>query len=87
VASAGIDIPVKKAIAQWNKARQADLDVFGHFHQRKDGGNFLSNGSNIGYNSFALSIKADYEAPAQQLFMIDKKRGRTCTWPVLVGQY
>jgi hypothetical protein len=83
----GIDIPVKKAIAQWNKARHADLDVFGHFHQRKDGGNFISNGSNIGYNTFALSIKADYEAPAQQLFMIDKKRGRTCTWPVLVGQY
>lgn len=82
----GIDIPVKKAIAQWNKARHADLDVFGHFHQRKDGGNFISNGSNIGYNPFALSIKADYEAPAQQLFMIDKKRGRTCTWPVLVGQ-
>lgn len=81
----GIFIPAYKAIAQWNKARKADLDVFGHFHQRKDGGNFICNGSTIGYNGFALSIKADYEAPAQQLFMIDKRRGRTCTWPVLVG--
>ncbi len=80
----GIFIPAYKAIAQWNKARKADLDVFGHFHQRKDGGNFISNGSNIGYNPFALSIKADYEHPGQQLFMIDKKRGRTCTWPILV---
>jgi len=80
----GIFIPTFKAIAQWNKARRADLDVFGHFHQRKDGGNFICNGSNIGYNAFALSIKADYEEPAQQLFMIDKKRGRTCTWPILV---
>ena len=26
----GIFIPVYKAISQWNKARQADLDVFGH---------------------------------------------------------
>lgn len=82
----GIDIPVKKAIAQWNKARHADIDVLGHFHQRKDGGNYISNGSNIGYNTFALSIKADYEEPAQQLFMINKKYGRTCTWPILVGK-
>lgn len=81
----GIFIPTYKAIAQWNKARRADLDVFGHFHQRKDGGNFICNGSLIGYNTFALSIKADYEEPAQQLFMIDKQRGRTCTWPILVS--
>ena len=81
----GIYIPVNKAIAQWSKARHADLDVFGHFHQMRDGGNFLCNGSLIGYNTFALSIKADYEKPRQLLFLIDKKRGRTCTWPILVN--
>ena len=80
----GIFIPAYKAIAQWNKGRHADLDVFGHFHQTKDGGNFLCNGSLIGYNAFALAIKADYEPPRQTLFLIDKKRGRTCTWPILV---
>lgn len=79
----GIYIPTNKAIAQWNKARRADLDVFGHFHQLRDGGNFICNGSQIGYNAFALSIKADYEPPKQALFLMDKKRGRTCTWPVL----
>lgn len=82
----GIFIPAFKAINQWNKGRWADLDVFGHFHQTKDGGNFLCNGSLIGYNAFALAIKADCEAPSQTLFLIDKKRGRTCTWPVLVGE-
>lgn len=81
----GIFIPAYKAIAQWNKARRADLDVFGHFHQSKDGGNFICNGSLIGYNAFALSIKADFEPPKQQLFLVDKKRGRTCTWPILVS--
>lgn len=81
----GIFIPAYKAIAQWNKGRRADLDVFGHFHQMKDGGNFLVNGSLIGYNAFALSIKADYEQPRQLLFLMDKKRGRTCTWPVMVN--
>lgn len=80
----GIFIPAYKAIAQWNKGKQADLDVFGHFHQMKDGGNFLCNGSVIGYNAFALSIKADYEKPKQTLFLMDKKRGRTATWPILV---
>lgn len=82
----GIFIPAFKAISQWDKARRADLDVFGHFHQEKDGGKFLSNGSLVGYNSFAVSIKADYEPPKQQLFVIDKKRGRTCNWPILVGE-
>jgi hypothetical protein len=80
----GIYIPVNKAIAQWNKGRHADLDVFGHFHQLRDGGNFLCNGSLIGYNGYAMSIKADYEKPRQTLFLMDKRRGRTCCWPILV---
>jgi hypothetical protein len=82
----GIYIPANKSIAQWSKARHADLDVFGHFHQMRDGGSFICNGSLIGYNAFALSIKADFEKPKQVLFLIDKKRGRTATWPVLVEE-
>lgn len=80
----GIFIPAFKAISQWDKARRADLDVFGHFHQMKDGGKFICNGSLIGYNAFALSIKADFERPQQTLFLIDKARGRTCTWPIIL---
>lgn len=80
----GIYIPTLKAIAQWNKARHADLDVFGHFHQQRDGGNFLCNGSLIGHNAFGISIKADFEPPKQTLFLVDKKRGKTGVWPVFV---
>ncbi len=80
----GIYIPVNKAIAQWNKAFRADLDVFGHFHQMRDGGNFICNGSLIGYSSFALSIKADFEKPKQTLFLVDSKRAKTCVWPILL---
>lgn len=79
----GIFIPAFKAISQWDKIRRADLDVFGHFHQTKDGSKFLTSGSLIGFNSYALDIKADYEPPSQTLFLMDKRRGRTCTWPVL----
>lgn len=82
----GLVIPCNKAISQWNKLRWADLDCFGHFHQRLDGGNFLANGSLIGYNAFALSIKAGFEKPSQTFFLIDKKRGKTCTWPIYVSR-
>lgn len=78
----GLYIPANKAIAQWNKARHADLDIFGHFHQMKDGGHFVTNGSVIGYNAYALSIKADYEPPRQAFFIIDSKRGKTFTCPI-----
>jgi len=87
----GIYIPVNKAINEWNKSligtgkRVPVLDVFGHFHQAHIGPNFISNGSTIGYNAFALSIKAAFETPRQQLFLMDRDRGRTATWPVLVS--
>jgi len=70
----GIYISVNKAIAQWNKIQHADLDVFAHFHQLRDGGNFVSNGSVIGWNEFAVSIKADFEKPKQAFFLVDHKR-------------
>jgi len=81
----GIYIPVNKAIAQWNKVQTVDLDVFGHFHQSRDDGNFICNGSLIGWNAYAEFIKADFEVPKQQMFVIDKKHGQTCTWPIYVS--
>ena len=81
----GITIPANKAIAQWNKARHADLDVFGHFHQLKNLGNWVCNGSLIGYNAFALRIKADYETARQSFFLFDRDRGLTITAPILVN--
>lgn len=83
----GITIPVNKAIAQWDKERKADLDVFGHFHQLQlDTGTFkyICNGSLIGYSAFSVSIKAGYEEPKQAFFLIDKKRFKTISAPILV---
>jgi hypothetical protein len=78
----GLTIPVNKAIAQWQKIRPADLDVFGHFHQMFDGGNFICNGSIIGFNAFAIAIKGSYEPPKQVFFLVDKKRGKTVVAPI-----
>jgi hypothetical protein len=80
----GLTIPVNKAIAQWEKMKRADLYVFGHFHTFLDGGNFICNGSNIGYNSYAVMIKASYEQPKQSFFLIDHKRNcKTVVCPIL----
>jgi len=80
----GISIPVNKAIAQWNKNIPADLDVFGHWHTFMDGNNFISNGSLIGWNAFALKIKATYNVPEQSFFIIDKEHGKTIVAPIHV---
>lgn len=69
----GLTIPVNKAINQWNKGTKADLDVFGHFHTSLNYNNFVSNGSLIGYNAYALRIKADFERPTQSFFLVNKK--------------
>lgn len=70
----GLSIPLNKAIASWNEARHADLDVIGHWHQLEDFKRAVVNGSLIGWNAFALSIKAKFEKPAQGFFEIDLAR-------------
>jgi hypothetical protein len=75
----GITIPIRKRLAAWNASNPnpADLSVMGHFHQLIDGGDFIVNGSLIGFNAFALSIGASAEPPQQACFWIDSERGKT----------
>jgi hypothetical protein len=76
----GLMIPARKAVLNWNIARPVDYDVFGHFHQQMlDAGNIITNGSLIGYNSYALSIKAAYEPPRQGFFLVHEKYGKTAS--------
>ncbi len=71
----GITIPVNKAIAQWNRSQPAHLDLFGHWHQfgwlR---GRYVSNGSLIGMNAYAIRIKAEFEPPCQSFVVVDHGR-------------
>lgn len=86
--SGGITIPVNKAIANWNQAvRDVNLDVFGHYHQYINTGNFVANGSLIGYNDFAVSIKASYEPPQQAFFLINKRwNAKTMSTPIFLEE-
>lgn len=78
----GIFPAVYKAISRLNDGRRADIDCFGHFHQFRDGGSFICNGSMIGYNPYAIFKRISYEAPKQVVFVIEKSRGRTFTVPI-----
>ena len=71
----GIGIPLNKTIAAWNKVREADFDVLGHFHQYKydKGGRWMTCPTLAGYSAFAVDIKADYEEPAQGLLIVDRR--------------
>lgn len=80
----GITIPLNKAIAHWNQSKHADLDVFGHWHQRMSGKNYVCNGSIIGYGPYALAIKAPFEVPQQSFFLINSGKGKTVEAPIFV---
>jgi Arc/MetJ-type ribon-helix-helix transcriptional regulator len=83
----GLTVPALKAIAQWNRARRVDLDCFGHHHQRLDGGSFVANGSLIGYNAYAVSIKASYEPPSQTFFLVNREyAAKTLVAPIFVDK-
>lgn len=80
----GIHIPLNKAIAQWDKFKRADLDVLAHWHSRQSSNKSVINGSLIGYNPFAIKIKAEFEKPCQTFFLLHPEKGKTIEAPVLV---
>lgn len=80
----GVTIPVNKAVAQWDIARKCHFHNFGHWHQYIDTDRVAINGSVIGYNAYAMSIKATPEPPRQAFYLLDSKRGKVCKTPIWV---
>jgi len=82
----GITVPLNKSISQWDRAKSCHYHNFGHFHTYLDTGRIAVNGSVIGYNAYAMSIKAEPEPPQQMFYLIDSKRGKTCKSPIWVRE-
>ena len=76
----GLTIPFNKAVQAWNKnhPNPADFDCMGHYHSLHFLPDGIINGSIIGWNAFANSIKARFEGPQQALFLVAKDHGPTC---------
>jgi len=70
----GLAVPAQRAIKQWNIGRRADLDVFGHWHQSEFPRSYVCVGSIIGYNPYAVTIRAEAERPQQAMMIFEKKR-------------
>lgn len=82
----GVMIPLNKSVAQWNIAKRCHYHHFGHWHQYIDSGPITVNGSVIGFNAYAMSIKAAPEPPQQAFYLLDSKRGKTCKSPIWVRE-
>jgi len=72
----GMGVPAAKKLAQWNKIKYADLDIFGHHHTAQDGDGFVANGSVIGFNSFAYKSGFSFQPPEQKFFLVHSRWGR-----------
>lgn len=75
----GLTIPTLKAIAQWDRVQRADLDMFGHYHTFMWHPKFIVGNCLIGYNAYAVKIKADESDPSQTFVVIDRARKHPVT--------
>lgn len=82
----GLSVPLGKRTPMWETVIESDIHHIGHFHQFRDFGRTVVNGSVIGYSEYALAIGAEYEPPQQAFYMLDSKRGKTCVSPLWVGE-
>ena len=79
----GVHVPLRKKIAQWNKAgRTARLDVLGHFHQYSDDWYYIVCGCLVGYNAYALHIGAEFQRPTQTFIVMDRDEGKVMCLPI-----
>lgn len=80
----GIHIPLRKAIAQWNKFQHAYLDLLAHWHTLEWSRDYVINGSLIGYSEYAETIKADPDLAQQAIFLLHSKFGKTGQYPIVL---
>lgn len=82
----GLGIPLLKAAPVWNDVRRADIHCIGHWHQLRDYGVAVINGSLIGYGPYSQRIRAPFEAPQQAMFYMDSARGKSMLTSLWVGE-
>jgi hypothetical protein len=81
----GVHIPLRKKIAQWNKAgRTATLDCLGHFHGYSDDWYYVVCGCLVGYNAYAIEIGAEYQRPTQTFIVMDKQEAKVMALPLFL---
>lgn len=80
----GIYPSMLRWIAKQNETQVADLDIMGHWHTPIWVGNVLVNNSVCGADAYSLRKGFKAYPPSQQLLLIDKKRGFTVNYPIIL---
>jgi hypothetical protein len=85
----GIAVPIMRGDAKKQKSATAigrpyDVMQIGHWHQRKDLGSVLINGTLKGHDEYALFHNFDFEQPQQSLWVTTPERGKTFSAPIFV---
>jgi hypothetical protein len=80
----GVHIPLRKAIDNWNTSKRADLNYFGHYHTDLTGEDYRMVGSLIGFNEYAIKIKARFQKPSQAFEIIHPRYGATARFPIVL---
>jgi hypothetical protein len=86
----GLSVPLLKAVGVWNSwPDPASIHLVGHWHQSNVflNGKAFVNGSLVGTNAYAQSIRAPFEEPSQISFLIDKTRGACMYSPIWVTDH
>lgn len=81
----GLEVPLNKALEKWRTVRRFDWSNIGHFHQYKGLLDKQINGSLIGYNPFAMAVKAAFEPPRQAFYLVDSKHAICQSTPLWVA--
>lgn len=82
----GIAIPLLRRVPMWNSVVESAVHHVGHFHQRRDFGDVMVNGSIIGYGEYSLSVGGKFEPPQQHFYIFDAKRGKAAVAPIWVDE-
>lgn len=85
----GINVPILRGDARKRNREQAtntpyDILIMGHFHQLKDLGKVIINGSTKGLDEYAMAQNFDFERPQQAFWLTDPKYGKTIFAPIIV---
>ena len=81
----GIFPSMLRWIAKQNETKMADLDVMGHWHTSIRINNALVNNAVCGADAYSIKRGFKAEPPTQQLLLVDKKRGFTVNYPIILG--
>lgn len=64
-----------------------DVLMMGHWHQFKDFGGVLMNGSLKGYDEYAYINNFEFELPQQAFFLTNPEHGKIMTCPIFVAEH